>query len=37
MLSRYDDAPVRSYVSTLALRQTRECLRKETCDVLAVA
>ena len=37
ILARYDDAPVRSYVSTLALRQTRECLRKETCDVLAVA
>ena len=29
ILSRFDDAPVRSYVSTLALRQTRECLRKE--------
>jgi arsenate reductase len=37
ILSRFDDASVRSYVSTLALRQTRECLRKETCDTLAVA
>jgi arsenate reductase len=37
ILSRFDDASVRSYVSTLGLRQTRECLRKETCDTLAVA
>jgi arsenate reductase len=37
ILSRFDDARVRSYVSTLALRQTRECLRKETCDALTVA
>jgi len=37
ILSRFDDARVRSYVSTLALRQTRDCLRKETCDALAVA
>jgi arsenate reductase (thioredoxin) len=37
ILARYDDASVRTYVNTLALRQTRECLRKETCDVLAVA
>ncbi len=37
ILARFDDAPVRSYVTTLALRQTRECLRKETCDALAVA
>ncbi len=36
ILTRCDDAPVRSYVSTLALRQARACLRKETCDVLAV-
>ncbi len=36
ILSQYDDATVRSYLSTLALRQTRECLRKETCDALAV-
>jgi protein-tyrosine-phosphatase len=37
ILSRFDDAPVRSYVGTLALRQTRECLRKESCDALTVA
>jgi arsenate reductase len=36
LLARFDDAPVRSFVHTLVLRQTRECLRKETCDVLAV-
>ena len=37
ILARFDDVPVRSYVSTLALRETRECLRKETCDALEVA
>jgi arsenate reductase len=37
ILSRFGDASVRSYVSTLALREARECLRKETCDALAVA
>ncbi len=36
VLSRFDDVPVRSFVTTLVLRQARECLRKETCDVLAV-
>jgi hypothetical protein len=28
---------VRSYVLTLAQRQTRECLAADTCDALAVA
>jgi arsenate reductase (thioredoxin) len=37
ILARFDDVPVRSYVSTLALRETRECLRKETCDAPEVA
>lgn len=37
ILARFDDAPVRSHVLTLAHRQTRECLKQETCDVLAVA
>jgi hypothetical protein len=37
ILARYDDAPVRSYVNTLALRQTCDCLRNDTCDVLAAA
>ena len=35
VLARYDDAPVRSHVLTLAHRQTRECLRHDHCDVLA--
>ena len=37
ILARYDDAPVRSFAHTLALRETRECLRRETCDVLAMS
>jgi arsenate reductase len=37
ILARYDDVPVRSYVATLAMRETRECLRKETCDALEMA
>jgi arsenate reductase len=37
ILGRYDDAPIRSHVITLAHRQTRECLRSETCDALAVS
>ncbi|HEY7630374.1 MAG TPA: arsenate reductase ArsC [Thermoleophilaceae bacterium] len=37
VLSRYDDVPVRSHIITLAHRQTRECLQKEHCDVLAGA
>jgi arsenate reductase (thioredoxin) len=37
ILSHFDGASVRSFVSTLALRQTRECLRKETCDALVLA
>lgn len=36
MLSRLDDAPVRSHAVTLALRQTRECRRREDCDPDAV-
>jgi len=37
ILGRYDEVPVRSYVLTLAQRQTRECLAAETCDALAVS
>jgi hypothetical protein len=37
ILNRYDDVPVRSYVLTLAHRQTRDCLAADTCDALAVA
>lgn len=36
VLARFDDAPVRSHILTLAHRQTRECLRAETCDVPAL-
>ncbi|HVY77391.1 MAG TPA: hypothetical protein VG898_02680 [Solirubrobacterales bacterium] len=35
VLSRYDDAPVRGHILTLARRRTRECLRAETCHELA--
>jgi arsenate reductase (thioredoxin) len=37
VLSRFDDAPVRSHVLTIAHRQTCECLSRQTCDALAVA
>ena len=37
VLARYDDVPVRTHIVTLALRQTRECLRQEHCDALASA
>jgi protein-tyrosine-phosphatase len=36
VLSQYADAPVRGFAMTLAHRRTRECLRKETCDMLPV-
>lgn len=35
VLSQFADAPVRSFAMTLAHRRTRECLQRETCDVLA--
>jgi arsenate reductase len=35
MLQPYDDAPVRSFVLTLAARNTRECLREGNCATLA--
>jgi len=34
VLTRFDGVPVRSHVMTLAHRQTRECLRQDTCDLL---
>lgn len=37
ILSDYDDAPVRSFVMSLAHRRSRECLAAERCDVLATA
>lgn len=35
VLEGYDGARVRTHIMTLAYRQTRECLRRDTCDVLA--
>ena len=37
ILSRYDDAPVRSHVFSLVHGQARRCLAAEHCDVLGVA
>ncbi|MCB0876955.1 MAG: hypothetical protein KDB46_12250 [Solirubrobacterales bacterium] len=37
VLARYDDAAIRSHVLSLAHRETRDCLRRERCDALAVA
>jgi arsenate reductase (thioredoxin) len=34
VLSQYADAPVRSFAMTLAHRRTRECLERETCDMV---
>jgi hypothetical protein len=34
ILDRYDDAPVRSMVQTIAYRETRECLREDRCEAL---
>jgi arsenate reductase len=36
VLRRYADAPVRSFVLTLAYRQTRDCLREDECALIAV-
>lgn len=36
ILARYDAAPIRSHVRTLAYRQTCECLSSDVCDPLAV-
>jgi hypothetical protein len=35
ILDRYDDAPVRSMVQTIAYRETRECLREDRCHAVA--
>lgn len=37
ILADYQDAPVRSFVMSIAHRRTRECLRQERCDALAKA
>jgi arsenate reductase len=34
ILDRYGDAPVRSFVLTLARRAASDCLRKDVCEVL---
>jgi arsenate reductase len=34
ILGDYQEAPVRSFVMTVAHRRTRECLRKDRCDAL---
>lgn len=34
ILSRYDEAPVRSFVMTMAHRQARQCLREDDCAAL---
>jgi arsenate reductase (thioredoxin) len=36
ILVKYDEAPVRSFIDSLAFREARECLREETCVVLTV-
>jgi arsenate reductase len=35
ILVGYDEAPVRSFVMTIAARRTRDCLRAERCEVLS--
>ncbi len=37
ILHRFDNATVRSHIITLALRETRQCLRKDHCDALATS
>jgi hypothetical protein len=37
ILVEYDDVPVRSHILTIAHRQTRDCLREDTCAVLQAA
>jgi arsenate reductase (thioredoxin) len=34
VLDDYDDVPIRSHILTLAHKQTRECLRQDTCALL---
>jgi arsenate reductase len=37
ILADYQDAPVRSFVMTIAHKRTRECLRAEVCEPLTTA
>jgi hypothetical protein len=34
ILDDYDHVPIRSHILTLAHKRTRECLRKESCEML---
>ncbi len=34
VLDDYDDVPIRSHILTLAHKRTRECLRREHCDLI---
>ncbi len=34
VLDNYDDVPIRSHILTLAHKQTRDCLRQDTCALL---
>jgi arsenate reductase (thioredoxin) len=36
VLKKHADAPVRSFVLTLAYRETRDCLREDECALIAV-
>lgn len=36
ILATYDEAPVRSFILTMAQRRARQCLRAEHCEPLAV-
>ena len=35
VLEKFDGVRVRTHIMTLAHRQTRECLRQDTCDLIA--
>ena len=37
ILAEYQEAPVRSFVMTIANRRARACLKQEHCHVLSVA
>ena len=37
ILAEYDDVPIRSHILTIAQKQTRDCLRQDTCAVLQTA
>ena len=37
VLKAFEGARVRTHIMTLAHRQTRECLRKDTCDLLSMS